>query len=226
MDRPRRLRLAMTCLIGLVLVIAGGAPAAAAAAAKKKPRTACQKLAASSKDRARSAQLVLVVRGAAAETGHISACVLPRGKVRTLASLTYRRSRDWAKVVATEGPWVLVEEVHNDQSGGRSRSLTRHDVRSGQRFTLSHYGCQRALDGPIRCPEGTDYGDIGLAASGSGAVERTDLATGLTTLWAFVSNEVFVKLADGAVDALRVTRSQVSWKQPGGVARTVPLPMG
>ncbi len=224
MDRGLIKHLAATCLLGLVLVVAGGAPAAAATAAKKTPRTACQKLASSSKDRARSAKLVLVVRGDD-RTGLIRACVLPRGKVRTLASLDERPLRDWAKVVATAGTWVLVEEVHNDDDGGRSRSLTRHDVRSGARFSLSRYGCQGDLDGPIRCPDGTDYGDVKLTASGSGAIERTDLATGLTTLWAFVSNEVFVWLGAGAVDTLRVTRSQVSWTQKG-VRRTVPLPMG
>jgi hypothetical protein len=223
MDRPPFKHLGVTCRLLLVLVVAGGAPATAAAATKQS-RTACQKLAASSKDRARSAKLVLVVRGGD-ETGRIRACVLPRGKVRTLASLDDRRSRDWAKVIATAGTWVLVEEVHNDLDGRRSRSLTRHDVRSGGRFTLSHYGCQRALRGPIRCPEGTDYGDVGLAPSGSGAIERTDLATGITTLWAFVTNEVFVRLTEGAVDTLRVTPSQVSWTQPG-IARTVPLPIG
>jgi hypothetical protein len=226
MDRARLPHLAMTCrllLAVLVVLVAGGAPAAAAAT-KKPPRTACEKLAASAKDRARSAKLVLVVRGGD-ETGLIRACALPRGKVRTLASLDYRPSRDWANVVATAGTWVLIEEVHNDLAGGRSRSLTRYDVRSGRRFSLSHYGCQRALDGPIRCPDGTDYGHVGLAASGAGAIERTDLATGRATLWAFGADEVFVALAEGAVDTLRVVRGQVSWTQPG-VARTMPLPEG
>lgn len=213
----------MTCRLLLVLVVAGGGAPAAAGAAKQTPRTACQKLAASAKDRARSAKLVLVVRGDDAETGRISACVLPRGKVRTLASLTLRPARDWAKVIATAGTWVIVEEVHNDEDGRRSRSLTRHDVRSGRRLSLSRYGCQGTVLGPIRCPEGTDYGDVALAASGSGAIERTDLATGLTQVWAFTANDVFVWIAAGAVDALRVTRWQVSWKQKG-VVRTVPLP--
>jgi len=223
MTRPPLKRLAVTCGLLLVLVVAGGAPAAAAAA-KKPPRSACQKLAASSKDRARSAKLVLVVRGDDAETGSIRACVLPRGRVRTLASLVERPSRDWAKVVAMAGTWVLVEEVHNELSGGTSRSLTRHDVRSGGRFSLSHYGCRRAPDAPIRCPEGTDYGHVAVAASGSGAIERTDLATGLTQLWAF-STEAFLWLAPGAVDTLRVTRSQIRWTQHG-VAHTRQLPGG
>lgn len=223
MDRPPLKRPAVICLLALVFVVAGGAPAASAAAAKT-PRSACQKLAASSDDRARSAKLVLVVRGNEDETGRISACVLPRGKVRTLASLHYRPSRDWAKVVATTGTWVLVEEVRNDEDGGRSRSLTRHDVRSGGRFSLSRYGCQGAVAGPLRCPEGTDYGDVALAVSGSGAIERTDLATGLTQLWGF-SKEAFVWLAPGAVEALRVVRSQVMWTQ-NGVAHTRSVPIG
>ena len=224
MDRPSLKHLAVTCLLALALVVAGGAPAAAGAGARKTQRSACQQLAASSKDRARSAKLVLVVRGSEDETGRIGACVLPRGKVRTLASLHYRPSRDWAKVVATAGTWVLVEEVHNDEDGGRSRSLTRHDVRSGGRFSLSRYGCEGTVPGPIRCPEGTDYGDVALAVSGSGAIERTDLVTGLTQLWGF-STEAFVWLAPGAVEALRVTRSQVMWTQ-NGVAHTRSLPIG
>ena len=88
------------------------------------------------------------------ETGRISACVLPRGKVRTLASWDDGLQRDWANVTATAGLWVLVEEGHGDQYGGVSRSLTRHHVRSGRRLHLSGYGCQIGWDAQT-CPDGT-----------------------------------------------------------------------
>ena len=161
-----------------------------------------------------------VVRGDD-ETGRIAACVLPRGKVRTLASWDDGLSRDWANVTATAGTWVLVEEGHGDQYGGVSRSLTRHDVRTGRRLSLSGYGCQAGLGGPGGCTSGSNYDEVGLASSGSGAIELTDLATATTALWAFSSDGVLAKLADGAVEGLRVTRAQVSWKQ-AGVAHAVP----
>ena len=214
MDRTRLLWLAVACLLG-VAVAAGSA----AAATKKKPRTACQKLVRGHKDLARSPKLVTVVRGDD-ETGRIAACVLPRGKVRTLASWDDGLSRDWASVVTTAGTWVLVEEGHGDQYGGVSRSLTRHDVRTGRRLSLSGYGCQAGLGGPGGCTSGSNYDEVGLASSGSGAIELTDLATASTALWAFSSNGVLAKLAVGAVEGLRVTRSQVSWTQAGvGIPR-------
>ncbi len=207
--------IAAACLVGL----AAGTPAAGAAT-KQKPRTACQKLVRGHKDLARSAKLVTVVRGDD-ETGRIAACVLPRGKVRTLASWDDGLSRDWASVATTAGTWVLVEEGHGDQYGGVSRSLTRHDVRTGRRLSLSGYGCQVGWGGPNTCTSGSNYDEVGLSASGAGAIELTDLATATTALWAFSSGGVLAKLADGAVEGLRVTRAQVSWTQDG-VAHTAP----
>ena len=223
MDRTRLLRVGVACLLGLaVSIAAAGAPAVAAAAVKKKPRTACQKLVRGHKDLARSAKLVTVVLGDD-EYGRIAACVLPRGKVRTLASWEDGLSRDWASVAGTAGTWVLVEEGHGDQYGGVSRSLTRHDVRTGRRLSLSGYGCQVGWGGPSGCTSGTNYDEVGLSSTGAGAIELTDLATATTALWAFSPSGVLAKLADGAVEALRVTRTQVSWTQ-GGVAHTVPMP--
>ena len=149
MTRARLLRLGLAGLAGLVVAVPGGSGAGPAAAAKKS-RSACQKLTERHKDLARSAKLVTVVRGDD-ETGRISACVLPRGKVRTLASWDDGLSRDWANVTATAGLWVLVQEGHGDQYGGVGRSLTRHDVRTGRRLHLSGYGCQIGL-GDQGCP--------------------------------------------------------------------------
>jgi len=220
MDRDRLPRLAVAALLGLGLVV-GPAVGAAPAAGAKKPRSACQKLATRYKDVARAARLVTVVRGDD-ETGRISACVLPRGKVRTLAEWDDGLSRDWASVAGTAGTWVLVEEGHGDQYGGVSRSLARFDVRSGRRLGLAGYGCQIGL-ADRGCPDGTNFGDVVLAASGAGAYELTDLATATTTLQAFTPAGVFTKLADGPVEALRVTRTQVVWMQ-GGVTHAAPLP--
>jgi hypothetical protein len=147
--------------------------------------------------------------------------VLPRGKVRTLASWDDGLSRDWAGVTATAGMWVLVEEGHGDQYGGVSRSLTRHDVRTGRRLTLSGYGCQVGWGGPNGCPSGTNYDEVGLSSTGAGAIELTDLAAATTALWAFSSNGVLAKLADGAVEGLRVGSTQIVWTQ-GGVRHVVP----
>jgi hypothetical protein len=216
--RARLLRFALAGLLGLAVAAAG--PGAATATAAKK-RSACQKLARSHKDLARSAKLVTVVRGDD-ETGRISACVLPRGKVRTLASWDDGLSRDWANVTATAGTWVLVEEGHGDQYGGVSRSLTRHDVRTGRRLHLSGYGCQIGY-GDRSCPDGSNFGDVVLASSGAGAYELTALATATTTLQAFSPAGVFTTLADGAVEGLRLVDSQITWTQ-SGVAHSAPLP--
>ena len=62
-----------------------------------------------------------------------------------------------------------------------------------------------------------------MAATGAGAYEVTDLATGLTTLRAFDAAGTFTKLADGAVESLRVTTTQVQWTQ-AGTGFAAPLP--
>jgi hypothetical protein len=214
-------RLALAGLLGVTLAATGAAPAVAA----KPPRSACQKLAESHKDLARSAKLVTAVRGDA-ETGRISACVLPRGRIRTLASWDDGLSRDWAYVIVTAGTWVLVEEGHGDQYGGVSRALTRHDVRSGRALSLSGYGCQIGFGGPpgaTGCPDGTNYGKVRLTATGAGAYELSDLATATTSLQAFSPSGALTKLAEGAVDKLRATRTQVVWTQ-GGAEHRAPLP--
>jgi hypothetical protein len=223
MDAARLVRPAIAGLLGVcVALAAGGLSAAAAAPAKKKLRTTCQQLARSHKDLARSARLVTAVLGGD-ETGRIAACVLPRGKLRTLAAWDDGLSRDYASVVQTAGTWVLVEEGHGDQYGGTSRSLTRHDVRSGRRLSLSGYGCQVGFGGPSSCTDGTSYGDVALISTGAGGIELTDLATATTTLQAFSPAGVLTKLADGPVEALRARRPQLTWMQDG-VAHGAPLP--
>jgi hypothetical protein len=216
-----RRRLARAALLGVVL-LAGAAPAAATAnRPAPKPRTACQKLAAHHKDLARSPKLVTVVRGDD-EAGRISACVLPHGKVRTLASWDDGLSRDWANVVRTAGTWVLVEEGHGDQYGGVSRSLERHDVRTGRRLWLAGYGCQLDFS-DHGCPSGSNFGSVALASSGAGAYEVTALATSTTTLEAFSPAGAYTRLADGPVEALHLAGPQIVWTQ-GGVTSTAPLP--
>ena len=156
------------------------------------------------------------------ETGRISGCLLPRGKVRTLASWDDGLSRDWSSVVKIAGRFVLIEDGHGDQYGGVSRSLTRVDVQHGKRLGLSGYGCM--LGYPMAtCSDGTSHGKLGMTATGAGAYEVTDLATQTTTLQAFSPNGAFTKLADGTVEALRVTSAGIVWTQ-SGVQQTAPLP--
>jgi hypothetical protein len=219
MISARLLRLAAVCLLGLA--VAAGGPPAAAAAVKKTPRSACQKFARSHRDLAPAARLVAAVLGDD-ETGRISACVLPRGKLRTLASWDDGLSRDWAHLVGTAGTWALGEEGHGDQYGGISNSLVRVDVRSGRRLLLSNYGCQVGFD-DRGCPDGTSYGHVAMAASGAGAYEVTDLATDTATLQAFDPAGAFTKLADGSVEALSVTGTEIQWTQDA-VPYSAPLP--
>jgi hypothetical protein len=219
--RRARIVLVLAALLAVALASVVGPSAAAA----KQPRAACQKLAESHRDLARSPRLVTAVFGDD-ETGRIAACVLPRGKLRTLAAWDDGLSRDWASVVATAGTWVLVEEGHGDQYGGVSRALTRHDVRTGRALSLGGYGCMVGFGGPpgsTGCVEGTNPGKVRLTSTGAGAVELSDLATATTSLQAFSPSGTFTKLADGAVDTLRAMRTQVVWTQ-GGVEHRAPLP--
>jgi hypothetical protein len=221
MATPRLSHIVLAALLGVALASAAGPSAVGA----KQPRGACQKLAKNHRDLARSPKLVTAVVGDD-ETGRIAACVLPRGKLRTLAAWDDGLSRDWAYVIATAGTWVLVEEGHGDQYGGVSRALTRHDVRTGRALSLSGYGCQVGFGGPpgsSGCSQGTNYGKVRLTSTGAGAVELSDLATATTSLQAFGPAGRFTKLADGAIDTLRATRTQVVWTQ-GGVEHRAPLP--
>jgi hypothetical protein len=205
------MRLATVCLLTLALLAVG--PQAAPAATAKRPPSACQKLVKRGKDRAPSRRLVVVMTGDD-ETGRISGCLLPRGKVRTLASWDDGLSRDWSSIVLIAGTFVIVEDGHGDQYGGVSRDLRRVDVRSGKRLALSGYGCQ--IDYAARaCSSGTNAGEIGMTSSGAGAYELTDLATQTTSLQAFTPAGRFTKLTDGAVDDLRVTSAQITWTQYG-----------
>jgi hypothetical protein len=212
------MRAVTACLLALAVALALGA--GPAHATSKTKASACQKLAKRYTDLARDRRLVLVVRGDD-ETGRIAACLLPRGKVRTLASWDDGLGRDSARVVATAGTWVLVEDAHGDQYGGVSRALTRVDVRGGHRLLLSSYGCM--LDySRATCPSGTNFGKVGIAPSGAGAYEVSDFATHTTTLRLFSPKGVFANLADGAVEALRVTGTEVFWTQ-AGVEHQAPL---
>jgi hypothetical protein len=222
MNAHRSMRLATTCLLGLALGL-GGAGDAVAKKKVVKRASACQKLKRGHKDLApHNSRLLVVVRGDE-ETGRIAGCLLPRGKVRTLASWDDGLTRDWASVVATAGTFVLVEQGHGDQYGGVSRSLKRVDVKHNRTLGLSGYGCQISFGSPTGCPSGTNYGEVDMAASGAGAYEVTDLSTSTTTLQAFAPAGAFTKLADGPVDALRVTSTQITWTQ-GGVAYDAALP--
>jgi hypothetical protein len=213
----------MRAVVVATLCLAITACGPAAAVAKQRPHrpSACQKLRAGYKDLAPSRELVLVVRGGD-ETGRIAACVLPRGRVRTVTSWDDGLGRDGAAVVRAAGTWVLYEETHNDQYGGTSRALLRFDARRGTRLGLAGYGCMLGYQEP-HCPDGTAYGEVGMAASGAGAFEITDLATETTTLRGFAPGGAVTTLATGPVDALRVTHAGVTWTQDG-VAQSAPLP--
>jgi hypothetical protein len=213
------MRATTACLLALALLAATVSSVTAKAA--KRPPTACEKLAKRHKDRSPDRRLVLVVRGDD-ETGSIASCILPRGKVRTLASWDDGLSRDGASIFATAGWWVIVEETHNDQYGGTSRSLTRVDAQGGRRLVLSSYGCQLDYTRPV-CDSGTNAGEVVMAARGAGALELSDYATHTTSLRAFSPAGAFFTLAEGPVDALRIAGSQLVWSQ-AGVERTAPLP--
>jgi len=210
------MRAITACLLAALLLAV--APQIAGAA---KPRSACQKLKQRGKDLAPNAKLVVVVRGGD-ETGRISGCLLPRGKVRTLASWDDGLSRASASLVRTAGRFAIVEESWGDQYGGTSRSLTRIDVQHGKRLSLSDYGCMLDYMTP-GCTSGTSAGKLGMASTGAGAYELTDFATKTTTLQAFSPRGALTKLADGPVAALRVTSAGVRWTQ-GGVEHAAPLP--
>jgi hypothetical protein len=211
------MRSGAACLVALVL--AGWGPSSAIAK-KHNKLSSCQKLLQYHKDRATSRKLVVVVRGIAGNGG-ISACVPPRGKVRTVAQWEGRWS---GGVVDTAGTWVLFYEEVYDQLGGGGGSLPRMDVRHYKRLLLSDYQCSAtAPDDPERDCDGTDYGRAQIAPSGAGAFQLEDYDGYATGLKAFNPAGALTTLADGEVDALRVTRRQIDWTQLGS-AHPVPLP--
>jgi hypothetical protein len=212
-------RAGAACLLGLVLVCCGPS---SAIAKKHKKLSSCQKLGKHHKDLATSRMLLVVVRGNE-RTGRISGCVLPRGKVRTLAEWDDDAGRQFGGVVDTAGTWVLVYQGGYDQGGGQELTLSRIDVRHDTPLVLSRYSCSTGAVPSPPCPDGTDYGRAQIAPSGAGAFELIDNASKTTTLKAFNPAGAITTLADGAVDSLRVTRTQISWTQLGS-AHTVPLP--
>jgi hypothetical protein len=198
-------------VVAAVAVVLACVPSDTAAAA-----TDCQKLHRRHKDIATSRTLVTVMRGDD-QSGRISACVLPRGRVRTLAS--WRDSSAAASVLDTAGTWVLVEERFADSDdGGVGRSLTRVEVRHNRSKQLAGASCHFS---ELPCRNGTDFGEAAIAPSGAGAFEQIDLNG--PSLQAFGATGVLTKLADGAVGALRVTRTQIRWTQ-AGARHAVALP--
>ena len=203
------------------VIVAAAVSLGFAAAAPARP-SACQRLQAHHKDRSPNRRLVLVYRGNNA-SGSISACVLPRGKVHRLASWDDDLERDSYSIAATKGLFVLIGYGHSDQYGGRASSLARYDGRTGNEVTLAGYGCQ--IEGYMQtsCPDGTSYGKYVLAASGAGALERTDLATQITTLQSFGPAGALAKLDDGPVDSLALDGTEIVWTRAGAEHRA-PLP--
>jgi len=122
-------------------------------------------------------------------------------------------------VVRTKGTFVLVADRWSDQYGGNEERLRRVDVRTGRRVAFTGYGCQ----GP--CLTGTTYDDVVLAATGAGAVEVTDFATGETMLRGFAPGGAVVTLDDGPVEGLRIDGAELVWTRDGG-ERRAPLPAG
>lgn len=183
--------------------------------------TTCQRLKAHNRDQSPNHKLVLVRRGSD-EVGNIAACLLPRGRVRRLASWDDDLDRDRYSIGATSGLYVLIAHDYGDQYRGVSSSLTRFDARSGRGVRLASYGCQEDY-GQTSCPDGTSYGKFVLAASGAGALELTDLLSGLTTLQSFDSAGALARLDDGPVDALSLSGGEIVWTR-AGVEHRAPLP--
>lgn len=219
------MRVAAVCLVGVAVTLCCASPAVARHQ-KKKPRPACQTLQKRFKDIASSAKLVVVRRGNI-QRGRISACVLPRGKVRTLAS--WEDYAGGGSVLATAGTWVLVSF-----GAGNGRSLTRIEVRHNKSRLLSLHGCPPYGEDCERYGDGMDHGKAGIARNGAGAVELkhydVDLPTDTpgfvrhpTTLHAFNPAGAFTTLSDGPVDALRVTSTQITWTLYG-MNHAAPLP--
>jgi hypothetical protein len=213
-----RSRRGIHCLLALVLCAA--VPAGAAQASHTPRGSACQRLAAHNRDASPDRRLVLVTRGDS-ESGRIYGCVLPRGKVRRLASWDDGLGRDSYFVVATAGTWVLVANAYGDQYGNVSRSLARIDVRSGRSVTLTGFGCSTSFG--QSCATGTDFGRAVVARNGAGALELTDLADGRRSLQAFDSIGRLARLDDAPVQALAVRGQEVVWTREG-VEHRAPLP--
>lgn len=204
----------------LVLVLLAAVPLTAADA-KPRKRSTCQRINAVHEDLSPNRRLVLAERGSF-EFGSLSACLLPRGKVRRLITWDDGLGRAGGEMEATKGYYVLASESWNDQYGGTSLALYHFDARTGKRVTLAGYGCQVDYSRPS-CPDGTSYGQMVLARTGAGAVEISDLATSTTTLQSFAPDGTLARLDDGPVSDLRLENGEIVWTRDGTEQRA-PLP--
>lgn len=204
----------------LLLALVAAVPPAVDA--KQRKRSACQRLQHAREDLSPHKRLVLAERGSF-EYGSLSACVLPRGRIRALVEWDDGLGRAGGELEATKGYWVLASESWNDQYGGTSLALRRFDARTGKSVTLAAYGCQRNPGPSSPCADGTSFGQLVLARTGAGAMELSDFATGLTTLRSFAPDGTLAQLDDGPVSDLRLERGEIVWTRDGS-ERRAPLP--
>lgn len=184
-------------------------------------RSACQRLDANHRDLSPHKRLVLVERGDP-DFGDISSCLLPRGRVRKLASWDDGLGRATVELVATRGLFVVIRDAWADQYGGVSEWLGRVSARTGASDRLAGYGCFTEFYN-VPCTEGTSWDDVALAATGAGAVELTHLETGAAELQAFAPDGAVTHLDDGPVDDLHVSGADIVWTRDG-TERRAPLP--
>jgi hypothetical protein len=194
-------------------------PAAAAAAAK--PESACQRLR-GGQDLAPARKVRLVKRRTAGESALVG-CVLPRGKVRVVATrITSDTTTQTYAVLSVAGAYVATSTSYGSQYASSTDAAVT-SLRTGRDYRLAGASCR--IDQTV-CPPLVSVRPAFVTKDGRAAAAIS--SGGITTIAAFGATGARTELDAGPstgviASSLKLTRRTLSWTGTGG-ARTAPLP--
>jgi hypothetical protein len=184
--------LARTALaFGVAAAIFVAAPPAASSASSR-GLSACQKLRGKDRDPVRGAKLV---RRRNRDHGYdLLGCVLPRGRVRLVASTErFDTTSSGAKVLQTVGPIVLLRLSSGDQYF-ESVSMRVSDLRSGRHYTVASF-CTELAPGACRTSDATTALVAFADAHGRAVTEIATIPDGSAPSTTFPTPEAIVTIA-------------------------------
>jgi hypothetical protein len=203
----------------------GGTVAASSASAGDAPRATspCQRL--HGKDLAPAPKVKLVRRRNDDEGTDLRGCVLPRGRVRLLASSSNLETTfDGYRIRQVAGRVVLLA-TRSDSQYASARRLFVFDIRSGREYSVARF-CSRVGGGSCDGPNSTAAAAF-VNRRGQAAAAVIASGTDSTTIVGFSSRGERSQLDSGpSVElppaSLKLNGSTVSWTH-SGEARTATL---